>query len=131
MAQGAAKLARKGKKAAAAPARAKKVVKATIVSKKGRRFVAPKQSSAAAAASSQHHRQQMEVSKAIEKKNEALVGAKAIAAGAKFGLLHDIQEKGQTQLSRQLKERDKQQQPRKAKVTQRLHQQLQKLKSKK
>lgn len=131
MAQGVGKLAKKGKKVTAAPARAKKAVKPAIVSKKGKRFVAPKQNSAAAAASSQHHRQQLEVSKALEKKNEALVGAKAIAAGAKFGLLHDIQEKGQKQLSRQLKDRDKQQQPRNAKVTQRLQQQLQKLKSKK
>lgn len=93
MAQGIGKLTK------SKPAKGGKKVKQQP--KKGRRTVTPKRKHAL-------NTQQVETTKAINRKNEACIAAKAVASGTQF-FLSDISKKGSDKLTRQIKERNKRQ----------------------
>lgn len=98
MAQGtAAKLAKK-KKSAGAQKR-KTVRKKTVA--KGPRECKQQRSSVAA-------HEKAATTKAINRKNEAAIAAKAVAVGTKF-FLGDVSAKGEKEMQKQLREREKKQ----------------------
>jgi Protein of unknown function (DUF2462) len=107
MAQGQPKM----KKTAATAAKQNKKTKVTAVSrrqnkttaKKGPRAFAPTKQAAAAAAQGPRA-----VTKAIDRKNEASIAAKAVSIGTQF-FLTDIAGRGKQQLSKQIAERNKKQ----------------------
>jgi hypothetical protein len=72
----------------------------------------------------QHAKDDVDTTRTINKKNEVLVAAKAVSVGTKF-FLNDIQAKGKTEVSKQLRQRSKKQV--KTKLSNRLKDQLQKL----
>jgi hypothetical protein len=119
MAQGSLKNLSKKKPSAGAQKR--KVVRAKTTVAKGRckdRLLPSKKHE------SQQHRETVETSKTINRKNEALIAAKAVGNGTQF-FLSDIATKGAHTLHRQLKERDKKQS--KGNANDRLKAQLRKL----
>jgi len=67
---------------------------------------------------------QIAVTKAINRKNEAVVAAKAVSVGTTF-VLTDLAARGEDRKRRQVKERDKKQQG--SKITERLQAQLRKM----
>lgn len=74
----------------------------------------------------QHHQNMtVETSKAINKKNEALIACKAISSGSKF-FMKDITDSGSKEHQQQLKQRNKKEEKSK-KLTDRLQDQLRKL----
>lgn len=99
MAQGLAKLSRKSAKKSAG-AQKRKVVKAKT-STKGTKHFTPKKGNKL-----DHFRQQNETSKAISKKNEVTVAAKAVAVGTQF-FLKDIAQGGQNEVNKQMRVRSK------------------------
>lgn len=120
MAQGQGKLSAKGggggrRKSKAA--QKKQAVKAKTATKNRRKHFSASRHVASRAAEEQ-------TTKAINKKNESLIAAKAVGVGTKF-FLGDITEKGSKELERQVKQRDKKQQG--SKATDRLKDQLKKL----
>lgn len=72
------------------------------------------------------YRAQHETTKAINKKNESLIAAKAVGVGTKF-FLADIADSGKQELTKQTQERDKKQQNKSSRATNRLKEQLRKL----
>lgn len=96
MAQGSRKLA-KPKKSSGAHRR-----KTAVKKKLGK---GPKQFASKGA---KRNKQQEETTKAINRKNEALVSAKALNSGSSF-FLSDIKEVGKKELNKQVKERNKKQ----------------------
>mmetsp|Transcript_5600 Transcript_5600/g.7969 ORF Transcript_5600/g.7969 Transcript_5600/m.7969 type:complete len:121 (-) Transcript_5600:256-618(-) len=115
MAQGGAKLG-KAKKSAGSQRR-KQVVKKTVG--KGRKAYKAKGRKGAV------EREKNETSKAINRKNEALVCARAVGSGDRF-FLKDIRETGKKEIDQQNKERYRKEN-KSAKVTDRLKDQLKKL----
>jgi hypothetical protein len=71
-----------------------------------------------------HSKDDVDTTRSINKKNEVLVAAKAVSVGTKF-FLNDIQTKGKTEITKQLRQRSKKQV--KTKLSNRLKDQLQKL----
>lgn len=86
------------KKSAPSKAVSRRQNKATA--KKGKRTIAPKRSMS--------HREEASVTKAINRKNETAIAAKAIGVGTQF-FLKDIAGKGKAELDKQLRQRDKKQ----------------------
>lgn len=84
--------------------------------KKGKRTITPKRST--------QHQQEIAVTKAINRKNETTIAAKAMGVGTQF-FLKDIAGKGKAELDKQIKQRDKKQ--KKANQTARHLESLQKL----
>jgi len=99
MAQGLAKLS-KTKKSGGSQKR--KVLKKKTLSKGRKEYRARKTRSAAS------YRDEKETTKAINKKNEAIVAAKAVSVGTQF-FLSDVAEKGKKEMKKQIKERNKKQ----------------------
>uniref|UniRef100_A0A7S1D0M4 Uncharacterized protein n=1 Tax=Cyclophora tenuis TaxID=216820 RepID=A0A7S1D0M4_CYCTE len=97
MAQGSGKLA-KAKKSGGAQKR--KVVRGKKKPSKGRKYHAPKGRKAASQSAD------LETTKAINRKNEALLSAKAVGDGTRF-FLSDVKETGKKELNAQLKARSK------------------------
>lgn len=121
MAQGLAKI---GKAAASAPNKKKsggaaQKRKNANVATKGRKTYNPKGRKAV------ELRENFETSKALARKTEAYVSAKAIARGSRF-FLTDVKEVGKNELKTQEKLRNKQEEKEK-KMDQRLKEQLRKL----
>lgn len=114
MAQGSIKLGTKHKSAGA---QKRKAIKAKTQLKKGRKQYAQKEGKV------ESQRDEAETTKAINRKNEALVAAKAVNAGAKF-FLGDIAEKGKKEVHRQNKERHKKETKSSSRVRDRLQNQL-------
>mmetsp|Transcript_28477 Transcript_28477/g.81903 ORF Transcript_28477/g.81903 Transcript_28477/m.81903 type:complete len:111 (+) Transcript_28477:136-468(+) len=110
MAQGNHKLAKAKKSAGAQKRKAVRTVKKT---KKGNTKV-------------ERNQGMMAATKAINRKNERLIAAKAMNAGTNFSLT-DISEKGKNESQRQTAERDKKQN-KPTKLSQRLQVRLNKLK---
>ena len=71
-------------------------------------------------------RDEKETTKTINKKNESIVAAKAVSVGTRF-FLTDVAEKGTNQMNAELKQRNKKQ-DKSTKLSDRLKDQLQKLK---
>ena len=117
MAQGLAKLT-KAKKSAGS--KKKQAVRSKTVLKKGRKSFQEKK-----ARHILQSQTEKETTKAINRKNEALIAAKAVSVGTKF-FLTDVTQKGQKEHTKQLKERSKKQDRAKSK-TEKLKQQLEKL----
>ena len=118
MAQGSGKL---GKANKSAGSRKRKVVRAKSSLSKGRKnFNANKGRTNNAAA-----RQEKATTKAINRKNEALIAAKAVSVGTKF-FLNDIKESGTKEVNRQSRNRSKKEN-KATKVSDRLKAQLRKL----
>lgn len=116
MAQGsAAKLQKKTKSAAAA----KKKVTRTKTVTKGRKECKHKHNIA-------EKWEQIATTKAINRKNEAGVAAKAVAVGTQF-FLTDIASTGKTEMNKKLKERNKRQGKTTSGASERLKVQLRKL----
>lgn len=118
MAQGNLKKLKKAPKSAGSQKR--KAVKSVKTQSKGRKL--KKARSVAAVQSSTSIEQ---VSKQINKKNEALVAAKAVSAGNKF-FLNDIAERGMKEHKDQIRARNKKQDMSK-KLTGRIKEQIKKL----
>ena len=116
MAQGLAKLS-KAKKSGGSQKR--KVQKKKTPAKGRKEYHAKKARSAAS------YRDEKETTKAINKKNEAIVAAKAVSVGTQF-FLNDIAEKGTKEMKKQIKERNKKQ-GKTTKMSDRLQDQLRKL----
>lgn len=95
MAQGSAKLASKKKSAGAL--RRKVVRKKTVT--KGKKQFQNKRSP---------NLDQMETTKAINRRNEKMIAAKAVSAGTQF-FLTDISDKGEKEMKANLRARDKKQ----------------------
>jgi hypothetical protein len=95
----------------------KKKKQATIT--KGRKHYNPKGRKA------EQQRPQVAISKAINRKNEALISAKAVSDGTKFAL-RDVSELGKTELQAQQKARTKKE-DKATRLTDRLKDQLKKL----
>ena len=118
MAQGAAKLAAKTKSAGA---QKRKAVKGKRTgAKKGQRECRPRRFSSTA-------QERAATTRAINRKNEASIAAKAVAVGTKF-FLGDVASKGEREMQKQLRERSKKQSKRGGGVaSDRLKKQLRKL----
>jgi hypothetical protein len=99
MAQGQAKNLKKKPSAPAKKAAVSRRQNKTTA-KKGKRTFAPKKAAAVA--------QQTAVTKAIDRKNEAAIAAKAVSVGTQF-FLTDIAGRGQQALSQQISQRNKKQ----------------------
>jgi|UPI000581ABB2 hypothetical protein len=115
MAQGSAKLS-KPKKSQGSQKR--KTVKAKSVSK-GRKSFSAKGSKTSS------FKDEIDTSKAINRKNESIVAAKAVSVGTRF-FMSDVSEKGTKEMNKQLKERSKKQ-DKSTKLSDRLRDQLKKL----
>ena len=113
MAQGSAKLS-KSKKSAGAQRRK------TLAKKKLGK--GPKQF---AAKGRKKQRQEEEITRSINRKNEAIASARALGAGNTF-FLNDLKEAGKKELDKQVKQRN-QQQENAQKLTDRLQEQLKRL----
>ena len=72
-----------------------------------------------------HNAEEADTTKAINRKNEALIAAKAVSSGAKF-FLGDVKDKGTKEMKKQLQERDKKQ-SKSTKISDRLKDQLRKV----
>jgi hypothetical protein len=114
MAQGVAKL---GKVKHSGGAQKKKVIKSKSSIKKGQKQKKPKPTS--------YNTEQKETTKAINRKNEALIAAKAVSAGSRF-FLSDIAEHGTQQMNKQHQARDKKEK-KKSSVADKVKQQIEKL----
>lgn len=114
MAQGLAKLSKSNKSQGS---QKRKAVRSKKSIGKGRKHYHSKHESDRVAAST---------TKAINKKNETLVAAKAVGVGTKF-FLSDISEKGTKEMNKQLRERKKKESKSSATVSDRIRQQLRKL----
>jgi hypothetical protein len=115
MAQGSgAKMQKKAKSAAAAK---KKVVRTKTVTKGWKEFKHKRIAEKA---------EEIATTKAINRKNEAGVAAKAVAVGTQF-FLQDIASSGKTEMGKKLKERNKKQGKTTAGASERLKVQLRKL----
>jgi len=88
---------------------------------KGRKHAAARKSAVVNSAS---RRAEVETTKAINRRNESLIAAKAVSVGTKF-FLGDIAEKGTKEVEKQVRDRNKKQE--KSKATDRLKEQLRKL----
>lgn len=69
--------------------------------------------------------EELDTTKAINRKNEALIAAKAVSNGAKF-FLTDVKEKGVQEMKKQIQTRDKKQ-SKSTKISDRLKDQLHKV----
>jgi hypothetical protein len=138
MVQGASSKNKLGKKKVSAGAVKKKAVTKSKIVAKGRRQYGVKGGSPSAAvgaaggsskSSSTHEflKEQRDITKTINKKNEALIAAKAVSAGAKFSILSEVATKGAKELKSQIKARNKKQEKSGSRATQRLQEQLRKL----
>lgn len=126
MAQGNKKLGnRKAAVAAALKGKSKgsqkrQAVRAKKELSKGRKIFSPK------GVKKEGEQTNVETTKAINKRNEALVAAKAVSAGSKF-FLSDISEKGKREKMKQIQERNKKQRKSHSNVTEKLKDKLKKL----
>lgn len=118
MAQGNLKKLKKAPRSAGSQKR--KTVRNKTTKAKGR-----KQHNARRTQAVESARHQVSTSKSINRKNEAIVAAKAIASGAGFSL-RDISERGSKEHKQQLKAREKKQ-DKSTKLTGRLKDQIKKL----
>ena len=115
MAQGSGKLGRSKKSGGA---QKRKTVRSKMAGK-GRKHHAPKGRKAVGA------RDDMETTKAINRKNEALISARAVGDGTKF-FLNYVKEVGKKELNEQVKARNKKE-DKATKLSDRVKQQLKKM----
>jgi hypothetical protein len=100
----------------------RKAIRAKTVQSKGR-----KQKKASRAAAVQANKPIEEATKQINKRNEALIAAKAVSSGAKF-YLNDISERGLKEQKDQIRQRNKKQDKANS-MTGRLKEQIKQLES--
>ncbi|KAL7557710.1 hypothetical protein ACA910_018504 [Epithemia clementina (nom. ined.)] len=118
MAQGSGKL---GKAQKSKGSQKRKAIRKKTVSK-GRKSFQPK-----GLKSDIHLRSELDTTKAINKRNETIVAAKAVGSGTTF-FLKDVAEKGNKEMKKQITERNKKQNKHKsAKLSDRLEDQLKKV----
>ena len=128
MTQGSGKL---GKAPKSKGSQKRKVVrKKTLLSKGRKSFAQTKKMMSHHNNNNNHHSQaEIDTTKAINRRNESVVAAKAVSCGARF-FMKDVSEKGTQEMKKQLTERNKKQNKQKAsKLSERLEDQLKKISS--